>query len=242
MRLRQKKSLLDQAGEYVEAVRPQIESAVDKAMDYVEHTALPLLHEARDKAAPVIADARAKAGPALADARDKAAPYVAEAREKAAPIIASGAAYAAEKATVGANLAAEKAAAGRDLAAAKVAELQGKPVKKKGGKLKKLLLLGGLAAIAGAVAKKLQGNPAADNWQSSYVPTPAPRPSAPAPAATSTSDSGDSGDSDDTGGSSPDEALADQAEGAHPVTTPDDPAEVVDIDDAPSANGGNHKA
>ena len=52
MRLRQKKSLLDQAGEYVEAVRPQIESAVDKAMDYVEHTALPLLHEARDKAAP----------------------------------------------------------------------------------------------------------------------------------------------------------------------------------------------
>jgi hypothetical protein len=36
---------------------------------------------------------------------------------------------------------------------------------------------------------------------------------------------------DDTGGSSPDEALADQAEAPHPVTTPDDPAEVVSLDE-----------
>ena len=40
---------------------------------------------------------------------------------------------------------------------------------------------------------------------------------------------------DDTGGSSPDEALADSAEGAHEVTTPDDPATTVDLD------GGAHK-
>jgi hypothetical protein len=39
------------------------------------------------------------------------------------------------------------------------------------------------------------------------------------------------GASDDTGGSSPDEALADEAETVHPVTTPDEPAEVVDIED-----------
>jgi hypothetical protein len=42
-------------------------------------------------------------------------------------------------------------------------------------------------------------------------------------------------ESDDTGGSSPDEALADSAEGAHEVTTPDDPATTVDLD------GGAHK-
>jgi hypothetical protein len=38
---------------------------------------------------------------------------------------------------------------------------------------------------------------------------------------------------DDTGGSSPDEALADQAADGHPVTTPDEPAEVVSIEDRP---------
>jgi hypothetical protein len=36
---------------------------------------------------------------------------------------------------------------------------------------------------------------------------------------------------DDQGGSSPDEALADQAEAPHPVTTPDHPAEVVSLDE-----------
>ena len=38
------------------------------------------------------------------------------------------------------------------------------------------------------------------------------------------------GAADDEGGSSPAEAIADQAEAPHPVTTPDDPAEVVDVD------------
>ena len=33
------------------------------------------------------------------------------------------------------------------------------------------------------------------------------------------------------GGAAPGEALADQAETPHPVTTPDDPAEVVDVDE-----------
>ena len=37
---------------------------------------------------------------------------------------------------------------------------------------------------------------------------------------------------DDTGGASPDEAVADQAEAPHAVTTPDEPADVVDLDDA----------
>ena len=36
---------------------------------------------------------------------------------------------------------------------------------------------------------------------------------------------------DDPGGAAPDEAIADQAEEAHAVTTPDEPAEVVSIDE-----------
>ena len=209
MRLRKKKSLLDQANGYVEAVKPQIESAVATAKDYVENTALPM-----------IADAREKAGTSLADAR-----------EKAAPVLAAGAALAAEKASTGANVAAEKAAQGRDLAAAKVADLQGKPQKKKkGGKLKKLVLISGLAAVLGIVARKLQsGGTSSDNWQSSYVPTPAPTP--PPPASPSAPMAGTDEAAEDTGGSSPDEALADQADSPHDVTTPDDPAEVVDLED-----------
>ena len=35
---------------------------------------------------------------------------------------------------------------------------------------------------------------------------------------------------EDAGGAGPDEALADEAEAPHPVTTPDEPAEVVEID------------
>lgn len=237
MRLRKKKSLLDQANDYVEAVRPQIESAVatakDYAKDYVENTALPKIADAREKAGPALADAREKAAPVIADAKVRAGTSLADAREKAAPVIAAGAALAAEKASNGASVAAEKASQGREAASAKVAELQGKPQKKKRGKLKKLLLFTGLAATLGFVARKLQAGGSSDNWQSSYVPTPAPTPP---PASPSAPMSG-ADDADDSGGSSPDEVLADQAESPHAVTTPDEPAEVVDLEDKGTDKG-----
>jgi hypothetical protein len=232
MGLRKKKSLIDQASDYVETVRPQVEAAVGTAVV----AAMDAAKEAKDRAVPLLAEARDKAGPALADARDKAGPAIADARDKAAPILAAGAALAAEKASSGASLAAEKAAAGRDLAAARVAQLKGEPPKKKGGKLKTILLVTGLAAVAAFVAKKLQGGKA-DNWQSSYVPTPAPSatPSTPpTPAAPMAA-----ADVDDTGGSSPDEALSDQVADSHPVTTPDEPAEVVSIEDRPEGERNN---
>jgi len=216
MGLRKKKSLIDQASDYVDSVKPQFESAVATA----KAKAVPLLNDARDKAGPVLADARDKAGPALADARAKAAPIIAGGAAVVADKAATGASLAAEKAAIGRDLAAEKAAIGRDLAAAKVAQLKGEPEPKKGGKLKKLLLFGGLAAVAGFIAKKLKGDKASDNWQSSYVPSPPP----PAPAPVR-----DTGD--DSAGSSPDEAVADAAEEPHAVTTPDDPADTVTIDE-----------
>ena len=229
MGLRKKKSLIDQASDYVETVRPQLEAAVGTAVV----AAMDAAKEAKDRALPLIADARDKAGPALADARDKAGPALSDARDKAAPILAAGAALAAEKASSGASLAAEKAAAGRDLAAARVAQLKGEPPKKqKRGKLKTILLLTGLAAVAGFVAKKLTAGDKADNWQSTYVPTPAPSASAPStPPSPSAPMAG--APVDDTGGSSPDEAIADQVAESHPVTTPDEPAEVVSIEDRP---------
>ena len=38
---------------------------------------------------------------------------------------------------------------------------------------------------------------------------------------------------DDPGGGDPGEALSDSAEEPHDVTTPDDPAEVIDVDEIP---------
>ena len=202
MAFRKKKSLLDQAADYVDQVRPQVESAVATALDAVEdfyeHTARPALLDAKDKA-----------GPALADAREKAAPYVAEAREKAAPLVASGAAKASEV-----------AAQAKEAADAKVAQLRGEE-KKKGSKLKKLAVFAVIAGAVGFVARKLQGSGQGDNWQSSYVPTPAP---------TSTSTS-TSRPSDDAGAASPDEALSDATDEPHAATTPEEPADVVDLEE-----------
>ena len=234
MGLRKKKSLLDQAigqaSDYVDAAKPHVEAAYGSARDFVQDTAVPALMDARDKAAPVLADARDKATPVIAsgvalagakaaEAREKAGPALAEARDrastKAAPLIASGQALASEKAT-----------AAKALADAKVAQVKGEPEPTKGSKLKKVVLFTAIAGAVAFVAKKLQGGKAeSNNWQSSYVPTPPPSPAA-APSAPAAAVG-----ADDTGGSSPDEAMADAADAPHPVTTPDEPVEVVDLED-----------
>ncbi|PVG84098.1 hypothetical protein DDE18_00145 [Nocardioides gansuensis] len=121
-----------------------------------------------------------------------------------------------------------------------------------------MLLLGGLLAIGGAVYAKLRGQQHSNSWQSSYTPTPPPSsagsstPStAPGAAVTGTAPGGTdaledpltdplppSGGtyggetvSDDIGGAEPGEALSDAAEHPHRATTPDDPAESVDVTD-----------
>ena len=41
---------------------------------------------------------------------------------------------------------------------------------------------------------------------------------------------------DDVGGGAPGEAISDSVEEAHDATTPDEPAEIIDIDDVPQKN------
>lgn len=222
MGFRKKKTLLeqakDQATEFADNVRPQIEAAVSTA---------------REKSGPVIADARDKAAPYLADARDKAAPYIEDAKEKAAPYLAD----AKDKVSEGKDLAAAKALIGLQQAEAKVASLQSEPEKKKGSKLRKLFVFGLLAGGAAFAVKVLQGKKSGDDWQSTYTPPPPPAPApAPAPDAASTPPPPkgpplDGPAPDEAGGASPDEVLADTSEAPHPVTTPDEPAEVVEIND-----------
>ncbi|HEY3529997.1 MAG TPA: hypothetical protein VGK78_12690 [Nocardioides sp.] len=215
MRIRRKKTLMQQAADYVEA-------AVEKAG--------PVLAEAKDRAEAALADAREQAGPVLAEAKAKAGPTLADAREKATPLIAQGAALAAEKASVAADLAAEKAAQGKELAANKAARLTSKPQKKH--RLRKLLILSGLAAVIGFAVKKLQSGGDRANWQSSYTPNPPPSSRAAGSTDTPIADAAAaaSGEGADVGGAGPDEALADATDESHDVTTPDEPAEVVDLE------------
>ncbi|MEO5661675.1 MAG: hypothetical protein ABIR39_00190 [Nocardioides sp.] len=225
MRIRKQKSLIDRAQDYVESVAetviPQLEAA------YVA---------ARDQVGPALSDAREKAGPALADARDRAVPLLQDARDKAAPVIAEGRALAAEKAAAGAAVAAGHAATSRDFAAAKVAEFRAEP-EPQGSKLKKVLFIGGLLAIGGAVFSKLKQSGESSNWQSSYVPTPPPAPAATAPVADPAAPAPiqplPTDSADDVAGSDPSEAISDAAEAPHDVTTPDAPAEIIDVDDVP---------
>ena len=229
MRIRKQKTLIDRAHDYVEAVAetviPQLEAAYETARD----RAGPAISDARDKVAPVIAEGRAIAA-------EKASAGAASAAEK----LAEGRALAAEKASAGAASAAERAATSRDFAATKVAEFRHEP-EPKGSKLKKVLLLGGLLAIGGAVFAKLrQQSSGSNNWQSSYVPTPPPAKPTPAapvtpvtPAAPNSGAQVDGDASDDVAGGAPGEAISDAAVTPHEVTTPDAPAEIIDIDDVP---------
>ncbi len=245
MRLRKKKSLIDQAIDQasvaVDAALPVIESAVTQVRDQVREFSKDAAEGARDLAK----DTKVKAGPLMSEGRILAAEIAEATREVAIPKAKAGALAGADKAV-------ELAATGRDLAAAKVAEAKGEPQKSKGSKLRKLLVFGSLAAAAGFLYQKMRPKPQVDNWQSSYTP---PTSTTSTTSATSGSPSGvpTTGGThlapgvgpdepvgvddpmvehagDDSGGASPDEAIADAVEEPHPVTTPDDPAEIVDVE------------
>ncbi|MDI4659409.1 hypothetical protein, partial [Xanthobacter autotrophicus] len=112
------------------------------------------------------------------DTRVKAAPLVAEGRSRAADLASDLAdatrdvaiPKAKAAALAGADRTAVLAATGRDMAQDKLAEVKGDPPPKKSSKLRKVLILGSLAAAAGFVYSKLRPKPEADNWQSPYTP------------------------------------------------------------------------
>jgi F0F1-type ATP synthase membrane subunit b/b' len=185
--------------------------------------------EAREKAAPLLADARERTAPLIADAKDKAAPLVAEAREKAAPAlneakdrinsdvlpVLTAAVAAAGAATE--DVRGETAKRGKAVAAALKGEVE---APKQTHKLRNLLILLGLGGLVAFVVKKKSDREPTTAWQSSYTPTP-----------TSTSGGAHKAEesADDAAGASPDVAAADAAATPHPATTPDNPAETVDV-------------
>jgi hypothetical protein len=206
------KKIRDHATDLGSRIGPTVESARDKAA--------PVLAEAREKAAPVLADARDKAAPLLADARERTAPALAEAKERLThdvlPVITAAIAAAGEATE---DVREETSKRGKAAVAALKGEVE---APKKKHRLRNLLLVLGLGGIVATVAKKLSDREPTTAWQSSYTPTP---------AATSTADNGGAhrADADDQGGASPDVAAADAAAAPHPATTPDNPAETIDV-------------
>jgi gas vesicle protein len=245
-----KETLVEQAQELAHDISEAIAPHVEKAKDELG----PRLADAKDQIAPRIADARDQIAPKIADARDQIAPKIAEARDQAAPYVESArdrfvnevvpaVQQAVNDAKDQAAPVAEEAKRRGTLAAA---ALKGEPVKKKGGK-GKFFLIAALAGVAAFVAKKLTSSNESANWQTSYAPKPAPAapPAPPTPAApmagshaADTAVDNSATAAGDPVGASPGETLADSSEEPHPVTTPDAPAESVEVnegDDTPKS-------
>jgi hypothetical protein len=213
----------DLAHDLTEAIAPHVERARDELA--------PRLAEARDQVTQAVTEAREQAAPKIAEARDQVAPHVETARDRlvngVVPVVTQAVTDAREQAAP----VAEEAKRRGVLAAA---ALKGEPVKRKGGK-KKFFVIAGLIGLAALAAKKLRGGESA-NWQTSYTPTPAPAappappsPSAPMAGSHAADVPTDSEASGDPVGATPGESLADAAEEPRPVTTPDAPAEDVDV-------------
>jgi hypothetical protein len=244
MRLRKKKSLIDQAidqaSDVVDAALPVIESAMTTMREQVREISKDAAEGARELAK----DTKVKTAPLVAEGKILAAEIAEATREVAIPKAKAGALAGADKAV-------ELASSGRDLAAAKLGEVKAEPQKPKGSKFRKLLVFGGLLAAAGFVANKLRGNKQADNWQSSYTPPTSTTSATGSPTGVTTGGTHLGPEepvgadetmveraSDDPAGASPDEAIADAAEEPHEVTTPDEPAEVVEVEPTTSKKKG----
>jgi hypothetical protein len=226
----------DLAHDLSEAIAPHVERARDELG--------PRIADARDQVAPRIAEAREQVAPRLAEARDQVAPRIAEAREQVAPHVETArdrlvngvvpfVQQAVSDARDQAGPVAEEAKRRGVLAAA---ALKGEPVVKRKGRKRKILLFTGLLALGAIAVQKLRGGESA-NWQTSYSPSPAPSTPPPAPPSPAAPASGthaatvptDSNGSGEAVGATPGESLSDAAEEPHPVTTPDAPAEDVDV-------------
>jgi len=227
-----KKTLTDQAAEFVEQVTPHVEAARERIVNEYLPVAQTVLTEAREAAIEVAKDARQAAQEAAANAEKSTR----KSRRRAA-----------KKAKAKARGAAAAVAA-TPAAAAVVHKVRPESAKPK--RRKRFLLLLALVGAGAAVFKKLRGDRAA---MPSYTrPYAAPAPTAGSTGSTTASDVHVEPDSDlaadamtdamtdagpgtqvegttDAGGAFLDEVAADADEEPHPVTTPDHPADVEDV-------------
>jgi len=195
-----------------------------KSKTFLDH-ANDLATDLADKIGPQVESAmeaaREKAGPVLAEARDKAAPTVNDARDRLTtevlPVLTAALAAAGEATE---DVRGESKKRGKAAIAALKGEVEAP--KRKKHRFRKFLVVVGLGSAAAYVAKKLSDRPSSTTWESNYTPSPAPE--SPIGAHRAEDDI-----ANDQGGASPDVAAADAASEPHEATTPDDPAETIDV-------------
>ena len=214
MGIRRKKTMLEQAADYVEAA---VETAREKAGPAIADAHRQGRADARGRQGQGRAGARRRQGqgrPALADAKAGRARSPRRRDRRRRPTSPpDGVAVATWRP--------------RRPPSCK-AEIKGEPKKKH--RLRKLLLLSGVAALLGFVDKKLPVARSRRTTGSRRTPRPPP----PADVGDPDADATDAADGDepvgDEGGAAPDEAISDAAEEYHDVTTPDEPADVVELE------------
>jgi hypothetical protein len=220
-----KKSITDQAAELVEQVGPHVDAARERIVNDYLPVAQTILSEARDTARDRAQDAMGAAQAAAADAEKSTR----KRRRRAAKQARSKAGEWATATAVAAPLAAPLA----DRVAAKV---DPKPKRRK-----RVVLLLALLGAGAVVFKKMRAGDSAGAYAPSAAPRPAPR-AVPDPGLSSTPppappaqhfepdpDAPVTDTTTDQGGAFLDEVAADADEEPHPVTTPDQPAEVEDV-------------
>ena len=219
----------DLGRDLTEAIGPHVERARDEIA--------PHLEKARDELGPRIADVRDQVAPKLADARDEIAPRLAEARDNLAPHVEDARGRIVKGAAAATAAATPVVAEARRRGVNATAALKGEePVKRKGRK-RKLFVFATLAGLGAYAVQKLRGGESA-NWQTSYSPSTAPAapPAPPSPSAPQAGSHAADVPVDAAGeaeaepvGATPGESLSDATEEPHPVTTPDSPAEDVEV-------------
>lgn len=180
-----------------------------------------------EKASETAADVVEQVKPQVELAAARATELAQEGMKQAAPKIEQGKVLATGALVQALDAAADAAEHARQFAeekavAAGVIEDQ---TPKKKGKLRKVVLFGGIVAAIGVVAKKLNDKKEANKWQPASTPSTPPSGGSHSAGATTAG----APQADDPAGADPAEALSDAADTPHPVTTPDDPADVVDV-------------
>ena len=181
--------------------------------------------------------------PAVEDARDRLAPRVVEARERLTPVVDDAKGRLADLAE---TVATRLDDALPDEATPAVVKNASANSKSGSGWFKKLLVITGLGGLAFFVARRLKGDSSTPQWQSTAParPTPgsgagaAPTASeqaasaagAPAAAVAGMVSAEPDPDAEDAGGGTPEEVAADAQASSGVATTPDDPAETVQLD------------
>jgi hypothetical protein len=223
-------SAIDKIGLAAQDALVAVATTVGPAIDEAKERITPVLSDAKDRIGPALGDAKDRIGPALGDAKDRIGPALGDARDRMAPVVDT----ARDRLAPAAGVAVAAGKRGGMRAAVKLG-LAEEPAPPKSHKLRNLLIVLGLGALAALVYTKLSGKDADPAWtagrDSAAAAPDQPAPAQPVAGVPATSDqNGTPGGTTDHSDTAPTAPLASQETVESPVpTTPDQPLESKDL-------------